>query len=282
MAPAHRSKKWPSSLAGALNANIGGREHAAVYVERQVIDWARQLFRLPDTASGILVSGTSIETVLAGGGPSGSRWWRGSAARDCMTGVPGSSATPRARRTGCVARAFELLGLGPAAVCGSCLPMPSTPWTWRRLPHSGSMRIAPLAAVIMSLGVPVPSIPGRSTRSDAIADICVEQRLRFHADAAFGGLALRVPELAPRLAGIERADRSRLRFPQMAACALRRGLRTGGDERLHRAAFALRPDYLAAAERGLAVGNPGFTITASISAAAFARQGLVHAADLRP
>ena len=30
-------------LAGALNANLGGREHADVYVERQVIDWARQL-----------------------------------------------------------------------------------------------------------------------------------------------------------------------------------------------------------------------------------------------
>ena len=52
-------------LAGGLNANLGGREHAAIYVERQVIDWARELFRLPQTASGILVGGTSMATVLA-------------------------------------------------------------------------------------------------------------------------------------------------------------------------------------------------------------------------
>ena len=32
-------------LAAAMNANVGGREHAAVYVERQVIDWSRQILR---------------------------------------------------------------------------------------------------------------------------------------------------------------------------------------------------------------------------------------------
>ena len=31
-------------LAGAINANLGGREHAPIYVERAVIDWCRQLF----------------------------------------------------------------------------------------------------------------------------------------------------------------------------------------------------------------------------------------------
>src|SRR5207253_2371170 len=27
-----------------INANVGGRDHGAVYVERQVIDWMRRLF----------------------------------------------------------------------------------------------------------------------------------------------------------------------------------------------------------------------------------------------
>ena len=115
-------------LAGALNANLGGREHAAVYVERQVIDWARQLFRLPDTASGILVNGTSMATVLAL-----------AAARQAYAGgdvrreglqerAPGSSATLRARRMAAWRKRSSSWALG-ATVCVSCLPMPSTPWT---------------------------------------------------------------------------------------------------------------------------------------------------------
>ncbi|MDF2782033.1 MAG: cytochrome ubiquinol oxidase subunit, partial [Geminicoccaceae bacterium] len=31
-------------LAATMNANLGGRDHGAIYVERQVIEWCRQLF----------------------------------------------------------------------------------------------------------------------------------------------------------------------------------------------------------------------------------------------
>ncbi|MDB5043675.1 MAG: Pyridoxal-dependent decarboxylase, partial [Candidatus Eremiobacteraeota bacterium] len=46
-------------LAAGMNANVGGREHAAVYVERAVVRWFADLFGYPATASGILTSGTS-------------------------------------------------------------------------------------------------------------------------------------------------------------------------------------------------------------------------------
>ena len=52
-------------MAAAINANCGGRDHAAVYVERQVIDWFRSLFGFPGTASGLLVSGTSMASLIA-------------------------------------------------------------------------------------------------------------------------------------------------------------------------------------------------------------------------
>ena len=52
-------------FAGAINANLGGREHAPVYVERAVIEWCRQLFQFPSSASGLLLSGTSMATMLA-------------------------------------------------------------------------------------------------------------------------------------------------------------------------------------------------------------------------
>ena len=52
-------------LAAAMNSNLGGRDHGAIYVERQVIEWCRRLFGFPETASGLVVSGTSMATFIA-------------------------------------------------------------------------------------------------------------------------------------------------------------------------------------------------------------------------
>ena len=52
-------------MAAAMNCNLGGREHSPVYVERQVIRWCTRLFGFPDSASGLLVSGTSMATLIA-------------------------------------------------------------------------------------------------------------------------------------------------------------------------------------------------------------------------
>ncbi|MGA0925468.1 MAG: amino acid decarboxylase, partial [Lutimaribacter sp.] len=39
-------------VAATMNANVGGRDHGAVYTERAVIDWARGVFGFPQGASG--------------------------------------------------------------------------------------------------------------------------------------------------------------------------------------------------------------------------------------
>lgn len=49
----------------AMNANCGGRDHAAIYIERQVLDWCKQLFGFSNTSSGILTSGTSHSSLMA-------------------------------------------------------------------------------------------------------------------------------------------------------------------------------------------------------------------------
>lgn len=48
-----------------LNPNCGGRDHGAVYVERQVMDWCKQIFDFPQSSGGLLTSGTSSSTQLA-------------------------------------------------------------------------------------------------------------------------------------------------------------------------------------------------------------------------
>ena len=52
-------------LAAGLNANLGGRDHIPIEVERQIVEWTRRMFDFPDSASGIFVTGTSMANLMA-------------------------------------------------------------------------------------------------------------------------------------------------------------------------------------------------------------------------
>ena len=39
-------------LAAGLNANLGGRDHMPIEVERQIVEWTRQLFGFPARPAG--------------------------------------------------------------------------------------------------------------------------------------------------------------------------------------------------------------------------------------
>ena len=242
-------------LAAALNANVGGREHAAVYVERAVIAWSAEIFGFPATASGILTSGTSLANLIAV-----------LVARDAAAGgavrVDGLGAR---RLTGyasvaahrCVPAAFDIAGLGSAAL--------------RRIPLAPDGRIeidrlrAAIAAdrtagaqpfVVVATAGSVDT--GAIDDVNALADLCVAEGLWLHVDGAFGALAVLSPAHAPLLRGLERADSLAFDFhkwlhvPYDAGCVLVR------DPALHRAAFAAAAAYLTPAAQGTAAGEPWF------------------------
>jgi aromatic-L-amino-acid/L-tryptophan decarboxylase len=244
-------------LAAAMNANCGGREHGAIHVERQVIEWCRQLFDFPEGASGLLVSGTSMATLIGL-----------AVARHHLAGCDvrgeGIAAVPArlvgyASQTahGSVARAFELLGLGRHAL--------------RSIPTGADHRLdveqlkLAIAAdrrlgfkpfcVIATAGT---AATGAIDDLARIADLAAGHGLWLHVDGAFGALAALCPELKPRLAGIARADSLAFDFhkwlhvPYDAGCILIRR----GD--VHRDAFAFHADYLQRSARGLAGGEPWF------------------------
>src|SRR5471030_157718 len=52
-------------LAAGLNANLAGRDQVPIEVERQVVQWVREMFDFPDTASGLFVTGSSIANLIA-------------------------------------------------------------------------------------------------------------------------------------------------------------------------------------------------------------------------
>ncbi len=101
-------------LAAAMNANVGGREHAAVYVERAVIAWFVELFGFPEGASGILTSGTSMGNLLAVVAARDAALGAGARA----TGIGGARLTAYAGAGvhDSVAKAMRIAGLGEDAL----------------------------------------------------------------------------------------------------------------------------------------------------------------------
>ena len=52
-------------LAAGLNANLGGRDHIPIEVERQVVEWTRAMFGFPERGERIFVTGTSMANLMA-------------------------------------------------------------------------------------------------------------------------------------------------------------------------------------------------------------------------
>ncbi len=244
-------------LAATMNANLGGRDHGAVYVERQVIDWCRQLFDFPEAASGLLVSGTSIATLV---GLAVARHHHAG----CDVRADGLAAVPK-RLVGyasreahsSVARAFEILGLGRHAL--------------RSIPVGADYRIEleQLELAIAAdrrlgfkpfcvIGTAGSATTGAIDDLAALADIAAEHDLWLHVDGAFGALAVLSPELKPKLAGIERADSLAFDFHKWLHVQYDAGCILVRQGELQRAAFTFHADYLQRAPRGLAGGEPWF------------------------
>ena len=242
-------------LAAGMNSNVGGREHAAVYVERQVIAWFAELFGFPADASGILTSGTSMGNLLAI-----------TAARDAAlgpgahaNGIAGKRLTAYAARGvhDCVAKALHIAGLGTSAL------------RLVDVDDRGALDTKALRAQIVAdrtagdrpfLVVATAGSVDTGAFDDlaALANVCAEEDLWLHVDGAFGALAAASPAHAHLVRGIERADslafdaHKWLHAPYGVGCVLFR------DERAHRDAFTSNPAYLARSERGTAAGAPWF------------------------
>lgn len=246
---------FADAVAAAMNANVGGRNHAPVYVERQVVDWFRRILGFPEGTSGILVSGTSMATLIGL-----------AVAREVATGfesrkrgVAGERLTAYVSEEGHVSvrRALEILGLGSESL--------------RHVP-TGSDRRIDVAALERALvedsrrgerpfcviGCAGSVLTGAIDDLEALAEVCGAHGAWLHVDGAFGAMLALSPSLRDRVRGIERADsvafdfHKWLQVPYDAGCVLVR------DAEAHRRTFECRQDYLQREASGLAAGEPWF------------------------
>ncbi|MGP0073635.1 MAG: pyridoxal phosphate-dependent decarboxylase family protein [Bryobacteraceae bacterium] len=242
-------------LAGGLNANLGGRDHAPIEVERQIVQWMRELFAFPDTASGLFVTGTSMANLIAV--LIARDWALGFDVR--RLGVAGSTKRLTAYASmaahGSLRRALDFSGLGSDAL--------------RLVPVDArhQINLAALRNMIetdrnagftpfLLIGTAGTVDTGAIDDLDGLVDIASEQQMWLHVDGAYGALGILAPEIAPRLAGIEAADSLAFDFHKWGQVPYDAGFLLVRDGELHRKAFASPAAYLEREKRGLAAGSP--------------------------
>ena len=242
-------------LSAGLNANVGGRDQMPVEVEKQVVQWVRELFDFPETASGLFVTGTSIANLISV-----------LVARTSVLGVDvrqkGLAASEKhliaytsAGAHGCIAQAMDLSGLGTHAL--RIIPMNDDfQMDFKALQQAiiedKAAGLTPFFIAATAGTVDVGAIDDL----DAVADIAQKEKLWFHIDGAYGALAILAPDIAPRLTGIQRADSIAFDFHKWGQVPYDAGFILVRDGELHHDTFAAPSSYLRRESRGMAAGSP--------------------------
>jgi aromatic-L-amino-acid decarboxylase len=244
-------------LAASMNTNTGGAaNHVANHVEKQVIDWVKEMLGYPASASGVLTSGCSAANII------GLAVARNAKAgfdvrRKGLQGTTQRMTLYASQEThSSIQKAVELLGLGSEAL--------------RLLPVNDYFQIdlETLKATITKdqkdgyvpfciVGAAGTTNTGSIDDLNALANLCQQEKLWFHVDGAFGAWTTLSPRAKDKVAGMERADSLALDLhkwmymPYEIGCVLVR------NEEQHRQAFSLMPDYLVHGEGklGLAGGD---------------------------
>jgi len=241
-------------LAAGLNANLGGRDQIPIEVERQVAQWMRELFGFPEGASGLFVTGTSMANLI---GVLVARNAVDAGLRRQGLAASGKKlvAYTSAAAHGSIARAMDFAGLGSDAL--RMIPVDDhhrmdTAALARTIAADRAAGFAPFFIAATAGTVDIGAIDDL----DAVADTAQRERLWFHVDGAYGALAMLAPDIAPRLAGIERADSLAFDFHKWGQVPYDAGFVLVRDGALHHEAFSSPVAYLRREARGMAAGSP--------------------------
>jgi glutamate/tyrosine decarboxylase-like PLP-dependent enzyme len=243
-------------LAGGLNANLGGRDQAPIEVERQVVQWVRELFTFPKTASGLFVTGTSMANLLSVLIARTARLGteirqKGLAANTNHQLVAYTSTSAHIS----LIQAFDITGLGSNAL--------------RRIPVNDQFQMD-LPALELAISEDKKSgllpfyIAGTAGSADvgaidslnALAELCRRENIWFHVDGAYGALSMLAPDVAHRMQGIELADSIAFDFHKWGQVPYDAGFILVRDGELHLNTFATSAAYLNREVRGMAAGSP--------------------------
>ncbi|HEY4327207.1 MAG TPA: aminotransferase class V-fold PLP-dependent enzyme [Mucilaginibacter sp.] len=239
-------------LAGVMNNNATIADQSALYVDRQVINWCKELLNYPANGSGILVSGGSIANITAL-----------IVARNTIVGNAKNAgiyaaqakltAYCSAETHNCIGKAAEVIGIGNEQL--------------RKIPVNDFYEIdvevlkAKIKEDRANGFIPFCIVGNAGTVNtgaidplDELLQIAREEKIWLHIDGAFGALAKLVPAYQTRLKAIEEADSVAFDLHKWMYMQYEVGCVLFKDVAAHRNAFANPVSYLTAHARGLAAG----------------------------
>lgn len=214
-------------IAAGLDQNVA-KWHlspAMTEIERRVVAWSAALLGLDADPGGAVVSGGSAANLTALGVARNLCLEQDRVRVEGLAGLPPLTLYGSSEMHSSLTKSVELLGLGSRHL--------------RRIPVRDDFTIdlTALRAHIRAdraagcrpfcvIGNAGTVNTGAIDPLDGLADVAREEGLWFHVDGAYGALAAGLPELAPRYAGLARADSIALDFhkwlyqPFEVGCAL--------------------------------------------------------------
>jgi aromatic-L-amino-acid decarboxylase len=239
-------------LAGIMNNNATIADQSALYVDKQVINWCKEMLNYPEDGSGILVSGGSVanitalivarNTIVANSKNAGVYAASGKLTAYC------SSETHN-----CLGKAAEVIGIGNEQL--------------RKIPVNEYYEID-IEALVNKIKedkangyIPFCIIGNAGTVNtgaidplDELLKIARDEKIWLHIDGAFGALAKLVPAYQSRLKAIEEVDSVAFDLHKWMYVQYEVGCVLFKNAASHRQAFSTPVNYLTAHERGLAAG----------------------------
>jgi len=234
---------FADALAAAMNPSCAGGNHAAIYVEKQVVNWFKQMLGFPPDSYGLLVSGGSMAALTALAVARHAKCGFDVRARGLQQADARLVFYKAGEGHGCHQKAIELMGVGAEFL--------------RTVPHDREYRMKPdaLASAIAKDRrdglTPVAVVATAGTVNtgaidplDDIADVCREHGVWMHVDGAYGAPAILSAKYAARLAPLARADSIALDPHKWLSVPVEAGLVLVRHADTQRAAFSLVPPYL--------------------------------------
>jgi aromatic-L-amino-acid/L-tryptophan decarboxylase len=246
---------FADALAAAMNPSCAGGNHAAIYVERQVVNWFKEMLGYPTDAFGLLVSGGSMAALTALAVARQAKCGFDVRAKGLRDGTSQLVFYRSGEGHGCHQKALELLGIG-----SDHLRAIEHDEAWRMRPDALAARIkqdrqegfTPVAVIASAGTVNTGAIDPLA----AIADVCREHDVWLHVDGAYGAPAILSERHASSLAAIALADSVALDPHKWLCVPVEAGLVLIRHPDAQRAAFSLVPPYLRTDGTLTGVGGP--------------------------